>query len=475
MRSIRFFTYFACLLLTIGWVAPLAAQTATGTITGRITDASGSIVGGASVELTSIDRGVVTTTRSNDAGIYLFPTVQPGDYRLTVEREGFKKAEVARLTVNVGDHIEESFRLEVGSVREAVTVEAGAGLVDTLSSTVSSVVTGAPIEDLPLNGRDTLQLALTQPGVMPSPGAPFGASAGVPSGEFTIAGGRDNAITYLLNGGNNTSVTYGVPVVDPNPDTVAEFRVIENNYSAEYGRSNGGSGQRGDQVRHQPGAWNRVRLSCETPTSTPIISSIRARPGSYQPRPILTTQSVWWNHRRSHYLAESGQRKRPVLLFLRLPGPAAEQRLGGAAGHYLHAGRTDRRFLARGQRRTRPNVVSFLQSHPYFQANPQLAAQGIINPASIDPGGASLHHEQPDSHQPHRHSYAQRSGARQPGRISRENRLQHHGERPAERSRWSDFTIPRTIRSCWPPRRTSRAIRARTSSTTILEPSATPR
>ena len=201
MRAVSFWAYLVCLLLTIGLVMPSAAQTATGTITGRITDASGSIVTGATVELTSTERGIVTTTRSNDAGIYLFPTVQPGDYRIAVEREGFKKAEVAQLAVNVGDHIEESFRLEVGSVKDAVTVEGAAGLVDTLSSTVSSVVTGAPIQDLPLNGRDTLQLALTQPGVMPAPGAPFGASAGVPSGEFTIAGGRDNAITYLLDGG----------------------------------------------------------------------------------------------------------------------------------------------------------------------------------------------------------------------------------------------------------------------------------
>ena len=199
--------YIVSLILTIGLAAPLAAQTATGTITGRVTDASGSIIAGATVDLTSNERGIVTSTKTNDAGLYLFPTVQPGDYRVDVQKEGFKKTEVTKLTVNVGDHIEENFRLEIGSVREAVTVEAGAILVDTLSSTVSSVVTGAPIQDLPLNGRDTLQLALTQPGVMPAPGTTLGANAGVPSGEFTIAGGRDNAITYLLDGGSNTSVT----------------------------------------------------------------------------------------------------------------------------------------------------------------------------------------------------------------------------------------------------------------------------
>ena len=181
------------------------------------------------------------------------------------KKEGFKQAEVVKLTVNVGDQLENNFKLEVGSVKEAVTVESESSLVDTVSSAVSSVVTGAPIEDLPLNGRDTLQLALTQPGVTPSVIGINGgsAAAGVPGGEFTIAGGRDNAITYLLNGGNNTSVTYGVPVVNPNPDTVAEFRIIENNYSAEYGRSNGGVvsvvTKSGTNQVHR----NRFRLSAE--------------------------------------------------------------------------------------------------------------------------------------------------------------------------------------------------------------------
>ena len=69
----------------------------------------------------------------------MFPNVQSGEYRIDVQKGGFKKAEIVKLTVNVGDHIEGNFRLEIGSVREAVTVEAGATLVDTLSSTVSSV------------------------------------------------------------------------------------------------------------------------------------------------------------------------------------------------------------------------------------------------------------------------------------------------------------------------------------------------
>jgi hypothetical protein len=129
MRRVLSGRSIASLFLSLGLAAPLSAQTATGSITGRVTDASGSIIAGATVNLTSSERGVVTSTNSNDAGVYVFPNVQPGDYRMDVQREGFKKTEVTKLTVNVGDHIEENFRLEIGSVREAVTVEGGATLV----------------------------------------------------------------------------------------------------------------------------------------------------------------------------------------------------------------------------------------------------------------------------------------------------------------------------------------------------------
>ena len=182
MKDMHFCLRIASALLAFGLVAPLLGQTSTGTIAGRVTDSSGAIVAGASVQLTSTEQGTVSTTTTNDAGLYLFPTVQPGQYRVTVQKEGFKQAEVVKLTVDVGAQLENNFKLEVGSVKEAVTVESESSLVDTVSSAVSSVVTGAPIEDLPLNGRDTLQLALTQPGVTPSMIGINGgsAAAGVP-------------------------------------------------------------------------------------------------------------------------------------------------------------------------------------------------------------------------------------------------------------------------------------------------------
>jgi hypothetical protein len=288
MKEIGLGWRVASVLLAVGLLSPLLGQTSTGTITGRVTDSSGAIIVGASVQLTSTDRGTVSSTKTNDAGLYVFPTVQPGQYSLSIQKEGFKQAEVVKLSVDVGAQLENDFKLEVGSVKEAVTVESESSLVDTVSSAVSSVVTGAPIEDLPLNGRDTLQLALTQPGVTPSIIGINGGSAaqGVPGGEFTIAGGRDNAITYLLNGGNNTSVTYGVPVVNPNPDTVAEFRIIENNYSAEYGRSNGGV----VSVVTKSGTNQVHGTLFDYLRNTDLNANNffnQSTPGQYQPRPVL--------------------------------------------------------------------------------------------------------------------------------------------------------------------------------------------
>src|SRR5579863_7236874 len=98
-------------------------QTSTATITGRVTDSGGAVIVGAIVELTSIDRGTVSSAPTNQAGIYLFPGVPSGAYRVVVRSPGFKQGEVQSLKVDVGSQLEQNFQLEVGSARESVTVE----------------------------------------------------------------------------------------------------------------------------------------------------------------------------------------------------------------------------------------------------------------------------------------------------------------------------------------------------------------
>ena len=222
-------SFFVLMLLPAGLAVLARAQTSTATISGRVIDSGGAIIVGANVELTSIDRGTVGSAPTNQVGIYVFPSVQPGNYRLIARSEGFKQGEVQNLAVDVGSRLEQNFQLEVGSVRESVTVETAEPLVNTVSATVSSVVTGAPIQDLPLNGRDTLQLALTQPGVTPQTiGAPGSSQSitGFASNGFSVAGARSNSVTYMLDGGVNNSVSNSTAVVNPNPDTIGEFRIL---------------------------------------------------------------------------------------------------------------------------------------------------------------------------------------------------------------------------------------------------------
>src|SRR5258708_37974590 len=128
-------------------------QTETATVLGLVTDRSAAAVSGAEVHLQSVERGTVPTTTTNDAGIYVFPSVHPGQYQIGVHKQGFKQVDLLGLIVNVQDHIEQNFHLDIGSVSESVTVEAGAPLIDTESAAVSTVVDRQFAEKLPMNGR----------------------------------------------------------------------------------------------------------------------------------------------------------------------------------------------------------------------------------------------------------------------------------------------------------------------------------
>ena len=123
------------------------------------------------------------------------------------------------------------FRLEVGSTAETVQVEASGSGVETVNATLGATVTANQITNAPLNGRNAFDLALLMPGVIP-------AVAG--NGTFSIAGGRGDSVTYLLDGGMNNNLLSNAPVLNPNPDAIEEFRVLTSNYTAEYGRSGGG-------------------------------------------------------------------------------------------------------------------------------------------------------------------------------------------------------------------------------------------
>jgi hypothetical protein len=249
------FKLLCLLFLVCAAVMTAHAQTETATISGLITDDTGATVPGAEVKLQSVERGALESATTNNAGIYVFPSVQPGQYQIRVQKPGFKQVDFLGLIVNVQDHIEQNFRLQVGSVSESVTVEANGVSINTTDGTVSTVVDRQFAENLPMNGRSFQSLIELAPGVVV---VGLTASAGADSGQFSVNGQRAssnywtvdgvsaNVGTSAVFGGTGTAGTVGTTSVFGGTnslvsvDAMQEFRIQTSTYAPEFGRTPGG-------------------------------------------------------------------------------------------------------------------------------------------------------------------------------------------------------------------------------------------
>jgi hypothetical protein len=230
-----------CLALCLV-IAPANGQTVGGTFVGRIRDASGGTLPYARVSINNVATGVVTSVVTNADGFYSAPNLLPGAYEVTAAFDGFNTQTKSGITLTVGAELPIDFTMSVGTVSESVHVSVAAATVDTVSATLKHNVNGTTIRELPLNGRDWTQLALLQPGVVG-----VGSNGGTRSGngmKMAVAGARPSENNYRLNGigvndyanttpGNALGTNLGV-------EAVAEFSVLTNSYSAEYGRTSGG-------------------------------------------------------------------------------------------------------------------------------------------------------------------------------------------------------------------------------------------
>jgi hypothetical protein len=216
-----------------------------GTITGRVTDATGAIVADATVTITDTETNISNTTVSNASGIYIFESVKPGIYNVTANKPGFRKSVVAKQEVTPASALTLNFSLEVGAVTETVQVQASADAeLQTLNSTMGSSMGGATIMNLPTINRDVAGLVFLQPTSAPTFN---GAEGNITSGQ--IAGNMSDQNTYLLDGGNNTDDMDGdrgtyvgsrSGVVPTPVESVEEFRVNTNNMTADFATSGGG-------------------------------------------------------------------------------------------------------------------------------------------------------------------------------------------------------------------------------------------
>lgn len=241
VRDGRFIFWVILLLASLGLTGSvlLAQVQATGTISGHITDPSGASVAQVKVVITEQQTGVSTTTTTNTSGYYSVPLLKPGIYSIRAAAPGFKTALRSSLTLQVAQVLQLDYRLQVGNVRQEVTVTGGTPLLNTETTDLGNVVSRTPLIQLPLNGRNFAQLGLLVPGTN---GGAVGEIRSTGNGnetqrngaEIVANGARGSFNTYLIDGLNDNDQLVGTVKVFPNLEDVEEFKVQIGNYDAEY-------------------------------------------------------------------------------------------------------------------------------------------------------------------------------------------------------------------------------------------------
>ncbi len=236
MRSSR--DRFVTRLALVGaLLASTAAAQTTASIFGTVTDESGAVVAGATIRATNTLTNETRVTASNEVGYYSLPELPVGTYTVRVELEGFKTVVREGIELSLNRNARVDVTLTVGAVTERVSVTADAPLIETTTNEMGGLVDQKRVVELPLNGRNTLSLVSLVPGAQQ---LETGNAQGFQENKTNINGQRQEQSNWLLDGGDNTSPlrNYGNDV--PNPDAIQEFRVVTNNYGAEFGRSVGG-------------------------------------------------------------------------------------------------------------------------------------------------------------------------------------------------------------------------------------------
>jgi len=242
MTGAKFSARFLCLVAFLFALVPavrLFAQSSLGAISGNVVDASGGAVPGASVSIRNVDTGASRTAISGASGGFTFPQLIPGTYAASAELAGFSPAKVTSVIVSVGGDTTVKLVLEPSGVLASVTVSSEAPLIETTKTEVSSVVNERMIQALPTNGRNFLDVVLSTPGVVKD---------NFRVGDLVFAGQRGTLNSVVVDGADNNNTFFGQALGRTGSgrapyqfslDSVKEFQVNTNAYSAEYGRAGG--------------------------------------------------------------------------------------------------------------------------------------------------------------------------------------------------------------------------------------------
>src|SRR5258708_1601713 len=212
------------------------AQSVRGTILGTVTDPSGAVVRKAKVTVREVATGLTRSELTSETGEYSIPQLPVGIYDLTVEEPSFKKSERTGIELRVDDRLRIDVALTLGNVAETVQVEAAAPVVSTDSATLGNVVDNKKVTELPLNGRNFLQLNLLVPGA--NQGVK-GSQNQTQGGAISVNGAREQANNFLLDGIDNNDLAINQYSVAISTEAIQEFKVQGSTYSAEFGRSGG--------------------------------------------------------------------------------------------------------------------------------------------------------------------------------------------------------------------------------------------
>jgi hypothetical protein len=224
-------------------VLPLSVQTNKGGIGGTISDVNGAPIPGATVTITNLGTGQKVTVTTGESGTFSVQSLDPVAYNVAVESKGFKRALVEPVKVDTAAVATANVTLEAGNISEQVMITADGALINSDSGTTSQTITSRQLQDVPLNNRSVLDLALTAPNVTGDAGSEDPevlAGQPVPGFNLNLNGGRAGSTAILADGVNNTGVGIARAVVSFTPETVQEFTVQTSAYSAEFGNTAGG-------------------------------------------------------------------------------------------------------------------------------------------------------------------------------------------------------------------------------------------
>src|SRR5271170_7637293 len=226
--------------------APLVYGQATGSISGTVSDVSSAAVPGAKVTVTAPATGFSRSSTTSQSGEYVVPLLGVANYTVQVDLQGFQTAKAEGIQLQVDEHRELNFKLTPSSVQTSVEVNATAVAIQTSDATLGQVITSQQVADMPLNGRDFVQLATLTPGVSQETnpnsffnGGPSSEASARGSYSLSVGGSRANSTDWLLDGNDNNELTSGAISILSSIDSIQEFKVLTYNYSAEFGTRGG--------------------------------------------------------------------------------------------------------------------------------------------------------------------------------------------------------------------------------------------